>query len=387
MPSSSPAGKSTILDWFKKNHSEIQSIIDIGPGMGTYFDLLNSFTEGKIDWACVEIWEPYIYRFKLYRKYKVIYNENIRNFIPDRAYDLVILGDVLEHMSKEDAIAAIEAVRKYAKFYIISLPLDAETNAPAGTGDKDWGNPYEIHRAHWSHEEFLYLPFADDFLVKHKEAGLGVYIGRSKVFDVDYFCKTPAKIYKLRVKFFRILWYSKKEIFSFFKKFIPAKIKKLIKKVIYLIYNPIIMENQNQIKINIGAGGEELLGFKTIDIDETAKPDIVCDIEKGLPLEDNSVDEIRCSHTLEHINNIIFVLKEFYRVCKNGAKITIVVPLMDASDMTHVRFFNEHTFRTLTEPIYWNKPNYFVGKYKEISRSFRELSTCREMILVLEVIK
>jgi predicted SAM-dependent methyltransferase len=387
MPSSSSAGKSIILDWFKKNYSEIQSIMDIGPGMGTYFDLLNPLAERKIDWACVEIWEPYIYRFKLYHKYEVIYRENVRNFIPSRVYDLVVLGDILEHMSKEEAIATMEEVRKYAKFYIISLPLDAETNAPAGTGDRDWGNPYEIHRAQWFNEEFLSLPFADEFLVKYKEGGLGIYIGRSSVFDANYSCKSPTKIYKPRLKFFRSLWHSKKELFSFFKKFIPNRVKKVIKKIIFLIYNPIVMEKQNQTKINIGAGGEELLGFKTIDIDASTKPDIVCDIEKGLPFGDNSVDEIRCSHTLEHINNILFVLREFYRVCKNGAKITITVPLMDASDMTHVRFFNEHTFRTLTDPIYWEKPNYFVGKYKEISRSFRELSTCQEMTLVLEVIK
>jgi len=60
---------------------------------------------------------------------------------------------------------------------------------------------------------------------------------------------------------------------------------------------------------------------------------------------------------------------------------------MDASDMTHVRFFNEYTFRTLTDSQYWDKPYYFVGKYKELSRSFKELDTCREMTLILEVIK
>lgn len=151
---------------------------------------------------------------------------------------------------------------------------------------------------------------------------------------------------KLRMYF----WLSK--MFKIIKKLVPNKIKKLIKEIIYLIYNPIIMKIQNKTKINIGAGGEQLAGFITLDIDPTTKPDIVCDIEKGLPFKDNSVDEIRCSHTLEHINNLLFVLREFYRVCKNGAKITIIVPLMDASDMTHVRFFNEHTFRTLTDPIY-----------------------------------
>lgn len=176
-------------------------------------------------------------------------------------------------------------------------------------------------------------------------------------------------------------------MFKIIKKLIPNQIKKSTKRIIHLIYNPIVMKIQNKTKINIGAGGEQLPGFITIDIDPTTKPDIVRDIEKGLPFGDNSVDEIRCSHTLEHIHDLCFVLREFYRVCKNGAKITIIVPLMDASDMTHVRFFNEHTFRTLTDPQYWKKPNYFVGKYKEISRSFRQLSTCREMTLVLQVIK
>lgn len=140
-------------------------------------------------------------------------------------------------------------------------------------------------------------------------------------------------------------------------------------------------------KLNIGSGKEKVIGFINIDIDLTTKPDILRNIEKGLPFDDNSVDEIKCSHTLEHIKDLNFVLKEFYRVCKNGAKITITVPLMDASDMTHVRFFSKDTFRTLTDPYYYDKPYYFVGKYKEINKSFKQLSTCEEMTIVLEVIK
>ncbi|MDP2855931.1 MAG: methyltransferase domain-containing protein [bacterium] len=172
---------------------------------------------------------------------------------------------------------------------------------------------------------------------------------------------------------------------------IKEKIKKItpsfIKNLGFFFLNPIIMKQQQKRKINIGTGGEKLLGFISIDNDPSTKPDIVRDIEKGLPFDDNSVDEIKCSHTLEHIHDLLFVLREFYRVCRNGAKITIIVPLMDASDMTHVRFFDENTFRTLIDPIYWDKPYYFVGKYKEISRSFRQLSTCREMTLALKVIK
>ena len=189
------------------------------------------------------------------------------------------------------------------------------------------------------------------------------------------------------MKLFKELWYSKKEIFNFLKKFIPNKVKRIIKWAIYLVLNPIIMKNNNKRKINIGAGGENLFGFISIDIDPLTKPDIIRDIEKGLPFDDNSVDEIKCSHTLEHIKDLNFVLKEFYRVCKNGAKIIITVPLMDASDMTHIRFFSKDTFRTLTDPYYYDKPYYFVGKYKEVCKSFKKLSTCEEMTIVLEVIK
>ncbi len=178
------------------------------------------------------------------------------------------------------------------------------------------------------------------------------------------------------------------KIIGLLKKLIPRSVKIKIKK---LINKFLIMKNLNKSsksrKLNIGCGRDYKFGYINIDIDPSVKPDIVRDIEKGLPFDDNSVDEIYCSHTLEHIHDLLFVLREFYRVCKNKAKITIIVPLMDASDMTHVRFCDENTFRTLTDPSYWNNPYYFVGKYKEISRSFRKLETCQKMTLVLEVIK
>ncbi len=173
---------------------------------------------------------------------------------------------------------------------------------------------------------------------------------------------------------------------------LPTKIKDFLK-VLYLdgahafLLDKKSMTINNMRKLDIGSGKNRSLGFINVDIDPTTTPDVVRDIEKGLPFDDSSVDEIACTHTLEHIRDLNFVLSEFYRVCKNGARITIAVPLMDASDMTHVRFFDKNTFRTLVESHYWNKPYYFVGKYKEIEKKFRQLSTCEEMTIVLEVLK
>ncbi len=179
---------------------------------------------------------------------------------------------------------------------------------------------------------------------------------------------------------------------KFIKKYIPVKIKNFLKNTYTSTINKFLLNKKNYTmnnmrKLNIGSGKDRVVGFINLDIDTSTRPDIVRDIEKGMPFENDSVDEIVCSHTLEHIKDLSFVLSEFYRVCKNGAQITISVPLMDASDMTHVRFFNSDTFRTLTDSYYWDKPYYFVGKYKEISKSFRQLTTCEEMTIVLGIIK
>lgn len=73
-------------------------------------------------------------------------------------------------------------------------------------------------------------------------------------------------------------------------------------------------------KLNIGCGYDRRSGFINIDKFEFCKPDMVIDIEKGLPFEDNSVDFIFSSHCLEHVrpDRYMFVLEEMYRVSKPG---------------------------------------------------------------------
>lgn len=81
-------------------------------------------------------------------------------------------------------------------------------------------------------------------------------------------------------------------------------------------------------KLNIGSGGKPFDGFVNVDVQEMENPDVVCDLEHDIwPFEDNSVDEVRAFHILEHIGNGFFhFIKELYRVCKDGAKIHIIVP-------------------------------------------------------------
>jgi len=97
-------------------------------------------------------------------------------------------------------------------------------------------------------------------------------------------------------------------------------------------------------KLNLGCGQNHLAGY--INVDKYGSPELLCDLEQfPWPWETGSVDEIVMNHVLEHLgqspDTFIGIIKELYRVCRNGSMIRIVVPhprhdsFLD--DPTHVR--------------------------------------------------
>lgn len=95
-------------------------------------------------------------------------------------------------------------------------------------------------------------------------------------------------------------------------------------------------------KLNLGGGFKRYDGFLNVDYDAGCNPDFVVNLEKDIfPIPDNSVDEIKAHHVLEHLGNGFFhCLKEMYRVCENGAIIDIVVP-----HHRHEFFLNDPTHK------------------------------------------
>ena len=82
------------------------------------------------------------------------------------------------------------------------------------------------------------------------------------------------------------------------------------------------------LKLDLGGGFQELEGFTNVDLYENPAVDIVHDIETKLPFEDNSVDEIRLHHSLEHcaMQSLPGMALDWYRVLKPGGQLRIVVP-------------------------------------------------------------
>jgi len=99
-------------------------------------------------------------------------------------------------------------------------------------------------------------------------------------------------------------------------------------------------------RLNLGCGNNKLPGWINVDRSPACQPDEVVDLELcPWPWPDGSVDEILLNHVLEHLGatpeRYIAIMKEMWRVCRNDARVTIVVPHPRHDDFlgdpTHVR--------------------------------------------------
>jgi len=173
--------------WAQQKISEIDPklILDVGAGQGVYLNLIRAALPEDVEVHAVEVWEPYIKEFNLYNRYDKVFHKDVRE-IENFEYDLVILGDILEHMSEEDAVKVWDRISKDAKYAIISIPIIHYHQ------DAINGNPYEIHvEEDWDTERVL-KTFKG--IKEHKEfAVTGTFIAK---FDNEFIPKTIWQTYK-----------------------------------------------------------------------------------------------------------------------------------------------------------------------------------------------
>ena len=97
--------------------------------------------------------------------------------------------------------------------------------------------------------------------------------------------------------------------------------------------------------LDIGGGIDGRKGYETVDMEGA---DIICDLNDGIPVPDNSVGVINASHVLEHLKDPLKSMTEIYRVLADGGWAFIDVPSTDGRgawmDPTHVSFWNQNSF-------------------------------------------
>jgi hypothetical protein len=82
------------------------------------------------------------------------------------------------------------------------------------------------------------------------------------------------------------------------------------------------------IKLDLGCGKTKREGFVGVDAFSFDGVDVQFDLRKPWPWKDSSVEEVHCSHFLEHLTGAerVHFYNELYRVLKKDSKVTIIVP-------------------------------------------------------------
>jgi hypothetical protein len=150
MPASAEEGRTIMLNWITSRRP--RSVLDVGAGCGTYGKLLRQ-QHNPPYLIGVEIWAPYVGKYTLRDIYDLVVVEDVRTFLPETGIctDVVIFGDVLEHMPEKDAVSLWDMARGLARKAIyLSLPV-----VPCPQGEVH-GNPYEEHVVpDWTHERVM----------------------------------------------------------------------------------------------------------------------------------------------------------------------------------------------------------------------------------------
>ena len=123
-------GKDAVVEWIRKNFNTDSRILDVGACDGKWKKLLPEY---RMD--AVEIWDPYC---KYLTEYENVYNYNIVGMIYEY-YDLIIFGDVIEHMTVEEAQQVIKYAYPRCKDMIVAVPFLYPQEAVDG-------NPWQAHK-------------------------------------------------------------------------------------------------------------------------------------------------------------------------------------------------------------------------------------------------
>lgn len=165
MPTSTHLHISHICDTFFSNLGhKCWSFLDVGCGCGRFGLLareMGDVIRGRIDkktWQCkieaIEIWEPYIspLHHHVYDAVHVVeaYSKICEMTKAGKTFDMIMLGDVVEHFDKPQAIELVElCLAMCNKVLIIGIPIGPKW--PQGCVA---GNVNETHRSQWKTDEF-----------------------------------------------------------------------------------------------------------------------------------------------------------------------------------------------------------------------------------------
>lgn len=129
-----------VRDYVTTYYARDAQVLDVGAGRGKYRILLSSYP--RVD-AC-EVWEPTVDAERLRSLYRAVFVQNVVDLVREPwwtdndPYDLVIMGDVLEHMTRDDAKLVLNRIIDVGSDVIVVVPFMYPQ-------DEEDGNVYQCH--------------------------------------------------------------------------------------------------------------------------------------------------------------------------------------------------------------------------------------------------
>jgi len=126
--------KEDVAKYLKEKFTPNARVLDIGAGGGAYYNYLGDYFK---EMDAVEVFEPNIKEYDLESKYNKVFNVDIKDFEYGH-YDIIIFGDVLEHLTVKDAQKVLDYALDRCYEVIVAVPYMYEQ-------DEIYGNKYEKH--------------------------------------------------------------------------------------------------------------------------------------------------------------------------------------------------------------------------------------------------
>ncbi|MBR2697509.1 MAG: hypothetical protein IKE76_02880 [Clostridia bacterium] len=124
-------GKQDVCRWVRENFPDSSTVLDVGACDGNWRRLLPEYR--AMD--AVEVFGMNLPRLQGYRR---VYHTDICDFRYEW-YDLIIFGDIIEHLTVEQAQAVLAYAKPRCRDLIIAVPFLYRQGAI-------YGNPWEVHK-------------------------------------------------------------------------------------------------------------------------------------------------------------------------------------------------------------------------------------------------
>jgi SAM-dependent methyltransferase len=119
---------------------------------------------------------------------------------------------------------------------------------------------------------------------------------------------------------------------------------------LYAVWDRLAVAGRSPAALDIGCGGTKQVP-EAVGLDGQPGPgvDCVADLEARLPFADDSFDNIFAVHVLEHIRDLLGLMRELHRIVRPTGVLHVLSPhwrfVNAVADPTHCRFLDVQTFK------------------------------------------